>query len=127
MTVDSMSFSIGAWTRFAACRDADPGIFFPDDEHDAGAAKRICASCMVSADCQLYARTTREPAGIWGGQTTGERQRAATGPHQLLCRECNSVFEAPDRRARLCSDTCRQAARRRTVAAANRRRRETAA
>jgi WhiB family redox-sensing transcriptional regulator len=40
----------------------------------AEAAKRICASCPVRANCLVSALRTGESAGIWGGTTPEERR-----------------------------------------------------
>lgn len=64
----------------AACRDADPELFFhPDGE--AGKARRerteaaqaYCRTCRIQADCLQFALATLQDFGIWGGQ--GENQR----------------------------------------------------
>lgn len=53
----------------AACRAADPDLFFPDrgDAAAEAAAVAICAGCPVRVAC--YARAVRngERFGIWGG------------------------------------------------------------
>jgi len=43
-------------------------VFFSDDLRDIAAAKRICATCPVVADCLEGALERREPWGVWGGQ-----------------------------------------------------------
>ena len=65
--------------RDAACRDADPELFFPDgDTRSARArvklAKLICRGCPVSATCLSWALASGQ-AGIWGGLTEDERHR----------------------------------------------------
>lgn len=63
------------WPRRAACRGADPEIFFPIGDIDAGsrtydlawrAARTYCAHCPVLADCDERARRTRSQ-GLWAG------------------------------------------------------------
>jgi WhiB family redox-sensing transcriptional regulator len=68
------------WRAGAACRDADPELFFPDgDSRSARAqvktAKLICRGCPVSATCLSWALASGQEAGIWGGLTEDERHR----------------------------------------------------
>ena len=68
------------WRVSAACRDADPELFFPDSDIRAAraqvkTAKLICRSCPVSATCLNWALTSGQEAGIWGGLTEDERRR----------------------------------------------------
>ncbi|GAF49180.1 WhiB family transcriptional regulator [Rhodococcus wratislaviensis] len=69
------------WHLSAACRDADPAVFFhPDNERGelrarrARAAKQICQRCPVRTACLNYALDAYERHGIWGGYTEGERR-----------------------------------------------------
>ena len=73
------AFELPDW-RDAACRDADPELFFPDgDTRSARAqvkmAKLICRGCPVSATCLSWALDSNQEAGIWGGLTEDERRR----------------------------------------------------
>jgi WhiB family transcriptional regulator, redox-sensing transcriptional regulator len=68
------------WQMAALCRGMDPGIFFhPSNERGEkreqreNAAKKICSSCPVSAQCLQHAIKVREAYGVWGG--LGERER----------------------------------------------------
>jgi len=68
------------WQFDGACRDADPEIFFsPESERGPRrrarerAAKTFCARCPVVQQCLEHALQVREPYGVWGGLTTGER------------------------------------------------------
>jgi WhiB family redox-sensing transcriptional regulator len=68
------------WLNEAACRDADPELFFPDGDirsvqAQVSTAKLICGGCPVSATCLSWALTSGQQAGIWGGLTEGERKR----------------------------------------------------
>ncbi len=71
-----------AWQVRAACKGPQSSIFFPpssferkdDKDRREGNAKGICASCPVRQDCLDYAMEIREPHGIWGGLTEGERR-----------------------------------------------------
>jgi WhiB family transcriptional regulator, redox-sensing transcriptional regulator len=61
------------WSAQAACRDADTNLFFPGSGGSDLAAKKICMSCAVRAQCLDTALRTPFTFGIWGG--TSERQR----------------------------------------------------
>ena len=68
------------WRDQAACRDADPELFFPDDDIRSAraqvkTAKLICRGCPVSATCLSWALASGQEAGIWGGLTEDERRR----------------------------------------------------
>ena len=67
------------WRRDAACRDADPELFFPDGDISSAraqvkTAKFICQGCPVSATCLNWALASGQEAGIWGGLTEDERR-----------------------------------------------------
>ena len=80
------------WQRNGACRGRDSGQFFhPDGERGASrlrreiAAKAVCRSCPVRAECAAHALAAREPYGVWGGFTEAERLRLlATGWEDLV-------------------------------------------
>lgn len=61
------------WVVFAACRDADPDLFFPGSKAAEAAAKALCAMCPVRYDCHEYSLEARESFGVWGG--LNEKQR----------------------------------------------------
>jgi WhiB family transcriptional regulator, redox-sensing transcriptional regulator len=68
------------WRADAACRDADPELFFPDGNRRPAPgrvkkAKIICRGCPVSIICLDSALTNGEEGGIWGGLTEAERHR----------------------------------------------------
>ncbi|MDO4665251.1 MAG: WhiB family transcriptional regulator [Actinomycetaceae bacterium] len=69
------------WQYQGACRDIDTERFFhPEGERGgtrrrrAEAAKAICATCPVIAQCREHALRTQEPYGVWGGMTEEERR-----------------------------------------------------
>ena len=67
------------WRDAAACRDADPELFFPDGDLGSAraqlkTAKLICRGCPVSATCLSWALASGQEAGIWGGLTEDERR-----------------------------------------------------
>ena len=68
------------WQTVAACRGQDSDNFFhPPGERNRGrrvriqAAKTLCQTCPVIAQCLDHALQTREPYGIWGGRSEEER------------------------------------------------------
>ena len=58
----------------AACRQADPELFFPiaavtgPVARQVEAAKAVCGLCAIRADCLSYSLEAM-PEGIWGGTT----------------------------------------------------------
>lgn len=67
------------WQEAAACRQADPELFFPIGAAGKAAAeiqraKTICASCPVHRRCLIYALATGQEFGIWGGRDENERR-----------------------------------------------------
>jgi len=78
------------WRDHAACRLADPELFFPvspggpspDQADDGRAARAICATCPVRRECLQFALATRQAHGIWGGMS--ERERGATASRAAL-------------------------------------------
>lgn len=75
------------WALRAECRREDPELFFAADGERGGsrdnqdrveAAKAICRTCTVLAECLDYAVTTRQHEGIWGGLTEDERRPLLT-------------------------------------------------
>ena len=68
------------WRDDAACRDADPDVFFPDGDVRAAreqvkTAKLICRGCPVKIICLSWALDSGQEHGIWGGLTEDERRR----------------------------------------------------
>jgi WhiB family redox-sensing transcriptional regulator len=64
-----------SWKQAAACRGADPDIFYPVVPDDVTEAMAFCSTCPVRNDCLDYALTNREDQGIWGGTTGDQRRR----------------------------------------------------
>jgi WhiB family redox-sensing transcriptional regulator len=65
----------------AACRTADPDLFFGSDREFVTArqkreaeAKAVCAGCPVRDACLAYALDSGQDYGIWGGLTEDERR-----------------------------------------------------
>ncbi len=71
------------WRVDAQCRSKNAVYFFAPPhferkgEKDAreGAARALCGSCKVRAECLEYALAAQEPHGIWGGMNELERRR----------------------------------------------------
>lgn len=70
------------WQDRGRCRDLDPELFFPPVEFESteqrhareSAAKAVCGSCPVQAECLEWALSNHERLGVWGGTTERERQ-----------------------------------------------------
>jgi len=67
------------WRDEAACRDLDPGMFFPvgvagRPAEMAAVAKSICAACPVQLSCLKFSLATNQQFGIWGGYDEDERR-----------------------------------------------------
>jgi WhiB family redox-sensing transcriptional regulator len=74
-----MNNMIDDWRESAACRDADPELFFPVSEIGPGArqvaeAKAVCARCPVRDRCLDYAVDAGLDHGVFGGLTERERR-----------------------------------------------------
>lgn len=63
------------WAVFAACREIDPEIFFPNGREQEARALAVCATCPVVEDCLEYAVDSRERYGVWGGTTEKGRRK----------------------------------------------------
>src|SRR5271169_4179143 len=68
------------WRSAAACRSADPELFFPiaatgPAVRQIARAKTICAGCEVRRECLEFALAQNQNYGIWGGTTAEDRQR----------------------------------------------------
>ncbi|MGH3496796.1 MAG: WhiB family transcriptional regulator [Nocardioidaceae bacterium] len=75
------------WQYSGSCMKADPEVFFsPESERGPrrrareNAAKSYCARCPVIDQCLRHALAVKEPYGVWGGLTTGERAGLAAAP-----------------------------------------------
>jgi WhiB family redox-sensing transcriptional regulator len=68
-----------AWRERAACADEDPALFFavgsgPEASARVDIAKSICATCPVAHECLIFAVTTNQEYGVWGGLDEEERK-----------------------------------------------------
>ncbi len=66
------------WRQLAACRHADPELFFPVSMSGPSLdqitqAKAICVGCPVRRQCLGFALDTRQNHGVWGGMSEQER------------------------------------------------------
>lgn len=95
--LDRVSAGSAEWVSRAACRRADPELFFPAPDAvvsgAAAAAKAVCARCPVRAPCLAYALATGQQYGVWGGATEGERRAMARGGGHRVTR----TVSRPDR------------------------------
>jgi WhiB family redox-sensing transcriptional regulator len=71
-----------SWRVRAACHGVDGELFFAADgerglakRRRERAAKAVCVGCPVREDCAGYALANREPHGVWGGLSEGDRER----------------------------------------------------
>lgn len=67
------------WRHSAACRNEPLDLFFPLGETGPAAlqieeAKAVCRRCPVIELCARHAFENREPSGVWGGFSEGERR-----------------------------------------------------
>ncbi len=67
------------WREDAACRDADPDLFFPigtagNSLRQVDQAKRICRRCLAQNQCLAWALENGITDGVWGGTTENERR-----------------------------------------------------
>jgi WhiB family redox-sensing transcriptional regulator len=72
----------GQWRQLAACRYADPELFFPVSASgpcldQVARAKAICAGCRVKRQCLIFALGTRQEHGVWAGMSEQELREQA--------------------------------------------------
>lgn len=68
------------WQEVAACRDSDPGLFFPvgstgKAREQITAAVAICGTCAVQPTCLQYALESNQESGVWGGFAEDDRRQ----------------------------------------------------
>jgi WhiB family transcriptional regulator, redox-sensing transcriptional regulator len=76
------------WRHDAACRRADPELFFPIGTagpalRQIGEAKRICRACPVRTHCLAWALENGVTDGVWGGTTPNERRAIRTPSRRM--------------------------------------------
>lgn len=118
------------WMEDAACRGADPELWFPvgygePSKVQTQQAKAVCRRCPVEKTCLTWAIRTGQQDGIWGGRTPEERRAIRLqvispdqAPHQPAanfqvetkrCEHCGAEFSGLVAR-RYCQDRCTRAA-----------------
>jgi len=70
---------LAEWWSHAACKSADPELFFPISHSGPASAqimraKAICARCAVQNECLRYALAADPMHGVWGGLSEEERR-----------------------------------------------------
>ena len=65
----------GEWADQGACRRVPTEVFFPGRGASTGAAKAVCRTCAVRAECLDYALGLAGLKGVWGGLAEAERKR----------------------------------------------------
>ncbi|MBT3155155.1 WhiB family transcriptional regulator [Streptomyces sp. CHD11] len=68
-----------SWRSGAACRTADPELFFPIGTSGPALmqteqAKAVCRGCPVREQCLDWALETGQSIGVWGGTSETERR-----------------------------------------------------
>lgn len=80
------------WMTRAACRTADPELFFPISHNGPAGiaatqeAKAVCASCSVQLECLRHTLKNPSEHGVQAGTTPDERRalRALPSPRRPL-------------------------------------------
>ncbi|MGW7268126.1 WhiB family transcriptional regulator [Streptomyces sp. NPDC054842] len=67
------------WRESAACRTADPDLFFPIGNTGPALlqieeAKAVCRVCPVRDACLEWAMDSEQTQGVWGGTSEDERR-----------------------------------------------------
>ncbi|MGW3291194.1 WhiB family transcriptional regulator [Streptomyces sp. NPDC001002] len=77
------------WQRHALCRGLDSAVFFSphgergvEKEAREEKAREICRRCSVIEACAWTALSSREPYGVWGGLSEGERRSLREVPRR---------------------------------------------
>lgn len=101
----TVDWDADAWRMEAACRNAEPELFFPIGSTGIAvdqieAAKRVCQSCEAMEPCLDFALATNQESGVWGGTSEDERRKlrkawlAARRKNLLEAREREAVASA---------------------------------
>lgn len=73
------------WRDQAACRDADPDLWFPEPGQSTRPAKDICWTCPVREACLNDALDVGEAFGIRGGYSAKERRNMRAANQRQRC------------------------------------------
>jgi WhiB family redox-sensing transcriptional regulator len=78
----------GDWAMRAACKDADPALFFCQGSEDEATA--VCGTCPVQAECLAHSLEAPELFGTWGGVGEVDRRRllARASGETRQCGQC---------------------------------------
>ena len=111
---------VSDWRDESLCAQNDPELFFPEEGGTTAPAKRVCARCLVRAECLQDALDRGERFGIWGGLSERERRKLAKLPvpparcprHGLDLVGGPALYRCPERHSITASDlrTARDAA-----------------
>lgn len=63
------------WQARGKCREHDPELWFAVDGTSIRAAKAICRTCPVAAECLEWALANRPAGGVWGGEEFSDTGR----------------------------------------------------
>ncbi len=74
-TIQDPIFDRPGWQTLGACRGVATSVFFAGQGESTAAAKAVCQSCVVRAECAEYALATGQRFGVWGGLSERERRR----------------------------------------------------
>lgn len=99
------------WRKRAACRDADPELFFALTNHQIRAAKQICRTCPARVRCRQWADEHGITYGVWGAESEEERRSrlvANAVPSRPIrtCPQCGRGFAPRRPEQRYCSHDC---------------------
>lgn len=61
------------WMQEAACKDADPELFFATDADGQAEAVAWCMTCPVVEECLDHAEEHNVTEGVWGGMLQEDR------------------------------------------------------
>jgi WhiB family transcriptional regulator, redox-sensing transcriptional regulator len=99
-----------AWQDRAACKGHQPDLWYPDgmqgqnDAYRYAAARVVCDTCPVKADCLAHAIANDERHGMWGGLTPTERKALAKGRRRSEP-DIDVGLPADTRQCDTCTDT----------------------
>lgn len=65
-----------SWQDDALCAEVGTDPFFPEKGDGSLEAKSICGICRVREQCLVFAISTNQQHGIWGGLTPSQRRNA---------------------------------------------------
>jgi len=71
--LEVMDISVPDWQEKAACQGMGYEAFFGKDENHLSrqksrVAKKICQTCPVQLECELYTERNGDEYGVWAGQ-----------------------------------------------------------